>query len=77
MCVSRREFLSAGVALAAASAKAPSARAEIGRVETVAGEVYFHEGDLAGKGHCNNGSLLWVCHVYNPGNLTRLAGRLQ
>jgi cyclase len=31
--------------------------AEVNKVETVAPDVYFHEGDIAGKGHCNNG---WV-----------------
>jgi cyclase len=31
--------------------------AEIGRVENVATNVFFHEGDLARQGHCNNG---WV-----------------
>lgn len=36
---------------------APVLRAEINSVEEVAPGVYFHEGDLAGKGHCNNG---WV-----------------
>lgn len=30
---------------------------EIDKVEEIAPDVYFHEGDLAGKGHCNNG---WV-----------------
>jgi len=64
MCdVSRREFLTAGAAAVAASAKAPSALAEIGRVETVAGEVYFHEGDLTGKGHCNNGWIVFEDYV--------------
>ena len=31
--------------------------AEIGRVENVATNVFFHEGDLGRQGHCNNG---WV-----------------
>ncbi|HKX63447.1 MAG TPA: MBL fold metallo-hydrolase [Verrucomicrobiae bacterium] len=31
--------------------------AEIGKVENVATNVFFHEGDLARQGHCNNG---WV-----------------
>lgn len=30
---------------------------EIDKTEEIAPGVYFHEGDLAGKGHCNNG---WV-----------------
>jgi glyoxylase-like metal-dependent hydrolase (beta-lactamase superfamily II) len=31
--------------------------AEVNKVETVAPDVYFHEGDLTGRGHCNTG---WV-----------------
>jgi cyclase len=30
---------------------------EVNKVEAIAPDVYFHEGDLKGKGHCNNG---WV-----------------
>jgi glyoxylase-like metal-dependent hydrolase (beta-lactamase superfamily II) len=33
------------------------ATAEVNQVEKLAPGVYFHEGDLKGKGHCNNG---WV-----------------
>ena len=31
--------------------------AEVNRVEQLAPDVYFHEGDLKGHGHCNNG---WI-----------------
>ncbi|MBI4327894.1 MAG: MBL fold metallo-hydrolase [Chloroflexi bacterium] len=31
--------------------------AEVNKVETVAPDVFFHEGDIGRKGHCNNG---WV-----------------
>jgi cyclase len=31
--------------------------AEVNKVEKIASDVYFHEGDLKGHGHCNNG---WV-----------------
>jgi cyclase len=31
--------------------------AEVNKVETVAKDVYFHEGDIGRKGHCNNG---WI-----------------
>ncbi|MEW6303242.1 MAG: MBL fold metallo-hydrolase [Verrucomicrobiota bacterium] len=34
-----------------------SAHAEVNKVETVAPDVYFHEGDIGRRGHCNNG---WV-----------------
>jgi len=33
------------------------AMAEVNRVEQLAPDVYFHEGDLKGHGHCNNG---WI-----------------
>src|SRR3954453_7304236 len=36
---------------------------EVNRVETVAPDVYFHEGDLAGKGHCNNGWIVFEDYV--------------
>lgn len=36
-----------------------SANAEINKVESVAPNVYFHEGDLNGKGHCNNGWIIF------------------
>ncbi len=32
-------------------------RAEVNQVDPIAPEVYFHEGDLKGHGHCNNG---WI-----------------
>src|SRR5512136_1032260 len=33
------------------------ATAEVNKVEQVAPDVYFQEGDLKGSGHCNNG---WI-----------------
>lgn len=36
---------------------APRLRAEVNKVEEIAPGVYFHEGDLGRKGHCNNG---WI-----------------
>ena len=35
----------------------PGLRAEINQVEKLAPDIYFHEGDLKAKGHCNNG---WI-----------------
>ena len=29
--------------------------AEVNKAEQIAPDVYFHEGDLKGSGHCNNG----------------------
>src|SRR6185503_21289519 len=43
--------------LAAAACAVVLARAQVGEVRTVAPDVFFHEGDIKGKGHCNNG---WV-----------------
>lgn len=37
--------------------------AEINTVETVAPDVYFHEGDLNAKGHCNNGWVVFEDYV--------------
>jgi cyclase len=37
--------------------------AEINTVETVAPDVFFHEGDLVGKGHCNNGWVVFEDYV--------------
>jgi glyoxylase-like metal-dependent hydrolase (beta-lactamase superfamily II) len=39
------------------------ALAEVGEVQTVASDVYFHEGDLAGRGHCNNGWIVFEDYV--------------
>jgi glyoxylase-like metal-dependent hydrolase (beta-lactamase superfamily II) len=68
MCdVKRREMLFGGAALLGLTmkdAKALVAHAgpEIGKVDSVAPEIYFHEGNLA-KGHCNNGWVLFEDYV--------------
>ena len=43
--------------LAAFLSPASLSTAEVNRVEKLAPDVYFHEGDLKGHGHCNNG---WI-----------------
>jgi cyclase len=40
-----------------------SARAAVNEVETLAKDVYFHEGDIAGHGHCNNGWIVFKDYV--------------
>lgn len=40
-----------------------SALAEVNKVETVAKDVYFHEGDIGRKGHCNNGFIVFNDYV--------------
>src|SRR5262245_12731081 len=59
MCdTTRRKMLAGGAALLGLSmteAKAiVSAKPEIGKVDPIGTDVYFHEGNLA-LGHCNNG----------------------
>src|SRR5687767_11392012 len=37
--------------------------AQINQVQKIAPDVYFHEGDLVGKGHCNNGWVIFDDYV--------------
>jgi len=70
MCqVTRRELLVGGAAflsLAAADseglAKPVVAVREVGKVDPVAADIYFHEGNLA-VGHCNNGWIIFEDYV--------------
>jgi cyclase len=38
-------------------------RAEVNKAEEIAPGVYFHEGDIKGHGHCNNGWVLFEDYV--------------
>ena len=38
-------------------------RAQVNQVQKLAPDVYFHEGDLKGKGHCNNGWVIFEDYV--------------
>ena len=49
--------------LAAVTCVVVLARAQVGEVRTVAPDVYFHEGDIKGKGHCNNGWVVFQDYV--------------
>ena len=67
--LTRRELLIGGSALigaAAADAKgliAPGAHAaEVGKVDMLAQDIYFHEGNLV-RGHCNNGWIIFEDYV--------------
>jgi cyclase len=70
MCkISRRELLISGTAVLTAAAMntktpaKPTAPArEIGKVDKVAEDIYFHEGNLA-LGHCNNGWIVFEDYV--------------
>jgi glyoxylase-like metal-dependent hydrolase (beta-lactamase superfamily II) len=37
--------------------------AEVNKVEKIAEDVYFHEGDIKGHGHCNNGWVVFEDYV--------------
>ena len=37
--------------------------AEVNQVEQIAENVYFHEGDIKGHGHCNNGWVVFEDYV--------------
>ena len=39
------------------------APAEVNKAEKIAPDVYFHEGDIKGKGHCNNGWIVFEDYV--------------
>src|SRR5438094_2641811 len=40
-----------------------SSRAEVNKAEQIAPGVYFHEGDIQGHGHCNNGWIVFEDYV--------------
>lgn len=70
MCqVTRRELLAGSAALLGLAAELEASPAlaratmEVGKVDQVAPDVYFHEGDLMGKGHCNNGWIVFEDYV--------------
>jgi cyclase len=68
MCdTGRREILIGGAALLGLSMKeaksiVAATGPEVGKVDQLAAELYFHEGDLA-KGHCNNGWIIFEDYV--------------
>src|SRR5688500_18081232 len=39
------------------------ALAEVNKVEKIGPDVYFHEGDIKGRGHCNNGWIVFEDYV--------------
>jgi cyclase len=68
MCdVKRREMLIGGAALLGLSMKeakalVATAKPEVGKVDPIAPEIYFHEGNLV-RGHCNNGWVIFEDYV--------------
>jgi len=61
--VTRRGFLQGTAALLGVAESVPASPPEIGKVEMVSKDVYFHEGDLLAKGHCNNGWVIFEDYV--------------
>jgi cyclase len=61
----RRNLLIAATGFAAVMvfAIARTGSPEVNKVETLAPDVYFHEGDLQGHGHCNNGWVVFEDYV--------------
>src|SRR5437773_5844781 len=49
--------------VAALTGLLPSGLAQINQVTNIAPDVYFHEGDLKGHGHCNNGWIVFDDYV--------------
>lgn len=48
---------------AALLGSATAARAQVGEARKIAPDVYFHQGDIEGKGHCNNGWVVFEDYV--------------
>jgi glyoxylase-like metal-dependent hydrolase (beta-lactamase superfamily II) len=56
-------LLRAPALLVSVSLLAPGLRAEVNKAEEIASGVYFHEGDIGRKGHCNNGWIVFADYV--------------
>jgi glyoxylase-like metal-dependent hydrolase (beta-lactamase superfamily II) len=56
-------LISSGVAFLILTLSPEPASAEVNVVEPVAPQVYFHEGEITGKGHCNNGWIIFEDYV--------------
>src|SRR5438128_87008 len=72
MCLTRRDMIAGSAVLmellqsAADGSPLPHeahSHTEVGKVDEVAPGVYFHEGDLAKQGHCNNGWIIFDDYV--------------
>src|SRR3989442_8117204 len=67
MCdITRREMMIGSAALVGLSMREAKAlvasKPEVGKVDSLAPEVYFHEGNLV-RGHCNNGWIIFEAYV--------------
>jgi cyclase len=63
MCrVTRREVLQGGAGLLGLGAAKARPRREVGKVDAVGADIYFHEGNIQ-VGHCNNGWVVFEDYV--------------
>src|SRR3989449_6831303 len=64
MKIANRKSQIANILLLTAAVLQPGVSlAAVNQVENLAPEVYFHEGDLKGHGHCNNGWIVFEDYV--------------
>ena len=56
-------FWTLGVAQLTLTFAVPAAESQINQVRQLAPDVYFHEGDIQGHGHCNNGWIIFEDYV--------------
>ena len=69
MCDLTRRALLRGTAAAGSlsltslAAQTAIDESRVNQVDTVATDVYFHQGDIAHKGHCNNGWIVFKDYV--------------
>lgn len=55
--------IAAGIACTGTETNAAESESRINQVQTIAPDVYFHEGDIKGHGHCNNGWVVFEDYV--------------
>lgn len=61
--MNRSTFLRPFALIAVLGLPALACRAEVNEVQTVAPDVYFHEGEIKPSGHCNNGWIILEDYV--------------
>src|SRR5580765_381133 len=55
--------VAAGLVWIGTETNAAEGESRINQVQTIAPDVYFHEGDIKGHGHCNNGWVVFEDYV--------------
>jgi cyclase len=56
-------IVAASVVWIGAETNAAEGESRVNQVQTIAPDVYFHEGDIKGHGHCNNGWVVFEDYV--------------